>query len=97
MIRLSIEVCHYDYSQDPKDDKFLVEFTFKPTKNAKDGDIINIKGSVFVFGQQSKTLQVTLSNNALASNFLNSTLRFPKVMENTTIATLDDGNAKSDI
>ncbi len=89
---MDIDICHFEYSRDPEENKFQVEFTFKPTKKAKDGDIINIVGEVkTTFGAKttSKTQSITLSNSVLPSNILISKSIFPKVMENTTAATLE--------
>ena len=89
---INIDICHFEYSRDPEENKFQVEFTFKPTKKAKDGDVINIVGEVkSTYGAltTSKTQSITLSNSVLPSNILISKSSFPKVMENTTTATVE--------
>ena len=97
-MEIFVDVCHFDYSRDPQENKFQVEFTFKPTKKAKDGDIINIVGAIrgtFSSDFVSKTQSITLSHSVSPSNFLISNSSFPEVMENTTFATpeYDDGES----
>ena len=88
-MEMKVEVCHFDYSRDPEENKFQVEFTFKPTMKANEGDVINIVAeieSVFEPIKKSKTQSITLSNSVSPSNFLISKSIFPRVMENTTLA-----------
>ena len=92
-MEIFVDICQFDYSRDPEENKFQVEFTFKPTKKAKDGDIINIVGGIRGTNSDdfvSKTQSITLSRSVSPSNFLISKTSFPKVMENTTLATLED-------
>ena len=88
-MEMKVEVCHFDYSRDPEENKFQVEFTFKPTMKANEGDVINIVAeieSVFAPIKKSKTQSITLSNSVSPSNFIISKSIFPRVMENTTLA-----------
>ena len=92
-MEIFVDICHFHYSRDPEENKFRVEFTFKPTKKAKDGDIMNIVGGIrgtFSEDFVSKTQSITLSDSVPPSNFLISKSSFPKVMENTTLATHED-------
>ena len=91
-LQMKIEACHFDYSRDPAENKFQVEFTFKPTMKANEGDVINIVAeveSLWAPRTVSSTQAITLSNSVVPSNFLNSKSIFPRVMENKSLANYD--------
>ena len=84
-----IDVCHIDYSSDPQDDMFHVEVTFRPTKEAQDGDIVNLRGLIKNYPDETKEafqkISITLSKQISPSNVLLSNISFPQVKENTTL------------
>ena len=45
-LSLEMEMCHYQWSKDPKDNTVLAEFTFKANSNAAIGDEITIEAEI---------------------------------------------------
>ena len=93
LVSMFIDVCYFDFSSDPQENKFHVEFTIKPTEKAQDYDRIKIVGEIRghpdISSEKDKStekqIEITLSKNVPPLNVLLSNISYPQVLENTTL------------
>ena len=79
---LPLDICQKTFSSDPAENKFQLEFTFKPNSAAADGDTINFEVEIKTEESTLKEISITLSNSSDPGPYISNT-SYPEVMANS--------------